>query len=199
MATRPAQESRVQPPDRTRVLRRSSELQGPSRLALAGRGSAYRPVAHRPRSQAAVVSPAAQTPLTWWSIPVLGRRAHSRGACSATMYHHRSGSLRQTNKGHKRGQHDSKRATDRRTHGRVDKASMTRHGKARRSIKSLARCVQVWQPLHIRAAGCTGGACCHRPRAHPCPAGFRGYMCLPCRRWELLRLLVLVGGYCATA
>ena len=60
------------------------------------------------------------------------------------MHHHRSGTLKQANKGHKRGQHDSKRALDRRFHGRVDNAkAATSVGKRRESIKSLSRWVHV--------------------------------------------------------
>lgn len=56
------------------------------------------------------------------------------------MHHHRSGTLKQQNKGHKRGQHDSKRALDRRFHGRVESSKGGSNvGRRRESIKSLSR------------------------------------------------------------
>ena len=54
------------------------------------------------------------------------------------MHHHRAGNLQQKNKGHKRGQHDSKRKLDRRFHGRVDQ-SRPGKGAHRESVKSLSR------------------------------------------------------------
>lgn len=59
------------------------------------------------------------------------------------MYHHRPGQLKQSHKAHKRGQHASKRAIDRKFHGRVDSGPAGALGR-RTSIKSLSGYAARW-------------------------------------------------------